>query len=115
METTNTTKTTGAFEASLKRNNQKIREDRAKQIVTKAELTYRREIEDLETELQELQSDRENMLDLSPTSADSLTMAGDFDAKAYVAKDVALGLKIRNIEITLEVARKNYAYLFGGS
>ena len=52
------------------------------------------------------------MLDLSPTSADSLVMASDFDAEAFIQKDVEIGLKIRNLEITLEIARTRYNHLF---
>lgn len=55
------------------------------------------------------------MLDLSPTDATSLVLASDFDAKNYVEKDLELGVKIRNLEIKLEIATKRYAYLFGGT
>jgi hypothetical protein len=55
------------------------------------------------------------MLDLSPTNAMNLTLASDFDSKIYVDKDIELGVKIRNVEIKLEIARKRYAYLFGGT
>ncbi len=30
-------------------------------------------------------------------------------------KEIALGIKIRNTEITLEIARQRYQYLFGGA
>ena len=52
------------------------------------------------------------MLDLSPTSADSLILASDFDSKAFVNKDIELGIKIRNFEIRQEVATARYAELF---
>ena len=52
------------------------------------------------------------MLDLSPTTADSLVLASDFDSKAFVAKDIELGVKIRNLEIKLEIASNRYADLF---
>ena len=53
-------------------------------------------------------------LDLSPTNAQSLILASDFNSSDYVEKDIDLGIKIRNTEITLEIARKRYQYLFGG-
>jgi hypothetical protein len=103
----------GAFLSSLKRNNQKIREDRANSISDDTQLMYKRQIEDLQVNVKRLRREQENMLDLSPTTADSLVLASDFDSKVYVDKDVELGLKIRNLEIKLEIALKRYNYLFG--
>jgi len=60
-----------------------------------------------------MEREQENMLDLSPTNALSLTLASDFDAKAYVGKDLDLGVRIRNLDIKLDIAKKRYAYLFG--
>lgn len=105
----------GAFIASLKRNNEKIREDRATAIAEDTELIFKREIEDLEISIKRMKRERDNMLDLSPTNAQSLVLASDFNAKAYVEKDLALGIKIRNSEIKLEIAKERYSYLFGVS
>jgi UDP-3-O-acyl-N-acetylglucosamine deacetylase len=105
----------GAFKESLYRNNSKIRKDRADSIIEDAEIIYKREIEDLDVQKKKMLRDQENMLDLSPTDALSLTLASDFDSKVYVDKDIELGVKIRNVEIKLEIARKRYAYLFGGT
>jgi hypothetical protein len=102
----------GAFFESLKRNNKKIREDRAASIVEDAHLIYRREIEDLAVLIKRLKREQENMLDLSPSHADSLLLASDFDAKEYVTKDLELSVKIRNLEIKYELAQKRYQYLF---
>jgi hypothetical protein len=105
----------GAFIASLKRNNAKIREDRATSIAEDTQVIYKRKIEDLELSIKKMKREQENMLDLSPTNADSLVLASDFQSDAYVTKDVELGVKIRNAEITLEIARARYNYLFGGN
>ena len=105
--------TDGAFLASLKRNNKQIRDDRATAIAEDAQVLYRRTVEDLEIKINRMKRDRENMLDLSPTHADSLMIASDFNAEAYVAKDVELGVSIRNAEIKLEIAKKQYNHLFG--
>jgi len=104
----------GAFAASLLRNNKQIRVDRASAIVEGAELIYKRKVEDLEVQIKQMKREQENMIDLSPTTAQSLVLASDFDATAYVVKDVNLGLKIRNAEIELEIAKKRYGYLFEG-
>jgi hypothetical protein len=103
----------GAFLASLKRNNKQIRNDRAVAIGEDAQMRYKRSIEDLEVEIKRMKRDQENMLDLSPENAMSLKLATDFKSQEYVAKDIELGVRIRNAEITLEIAQKRYAYLFG--
>jgi hypothetical protein len=104
----------GAFFSSLKRNNRQIRDDRATAIAEDTELVYKRKIEDLELSIKKMKREQENMLDLSPTNAQSLILASDFNSAEYVEKDIDLGIKIRNTEITLEIAKKRYQYLFGG-
>jgi len=106
--------TQGAFISSLKRNNKQIRDDRATAIAEDTQLIYKRQIEDLDLSIKKMKREQENMLDLSPTNAQSLILASDFDSNEYVDKDVSLGVKIRNSEIKLEIAKKRYEYLFGG-
>lgn len=110
-----TEKVSGAFIDSLKRNNKQIREDRAEAIGEDAQLVFRRKVEDLELNIKKMRRERENMLDMSPTHAQSLVLASDFNAEEYVQKDIDLGVKIRNAEITLEIAKERYIYLFGGN
>jgi len=103
----------GAFMESLKRNNRKIRHDRAMAIAEDTELLYKREIEDMDVSLKRLRRDQENMLDLSPSDALSLKLASDFNSKEFVEKDISLGVKIRNVRIKLDIARAQYTRLFG--
>lgn len=103
----------GLFYQSLRRTNTKIREDRALSIAEGAEMIFKRQVEDLEHEIKQLKRDRNSMLDMSPTNADSLVLASDFDPRAFVSKDMEIGLKIRNLEIRLEIARSRYEQLFG--
>lgn len=103
---------TGKFIESLKRNNAKIRADRAASIAEDAEMIYKREIEDLYLQIKKLKRERDTMLDLSPTSADSLILASDFDSKAFVKKDLELAVLVRNLEIKLDLATRRYEYLF---
>jgi hypothetical protein len=102
----------GAFISSLKRNNKQIRDDRAASISEDTQLIYKRKIEDLELSIKKMKREQENMLDLSPTNAQSLILASDFKSDEYVEKDIELGVKIRNVEIQLEIAKKRYNYLF---
>ena len=106
--------TNGAFLVSLKRNNKQIRDDRATAIADVAQLKYKRKVEDLEMSIRDMKREQDNMLDLSPTNSMSLIIASDFNADEYIAKDLELGVKIRNEEIRLEIAQKRYNYLFGG-
>lgn len=108
------TKNQGAFLASLKRNNKQIRDDRAEAILSIARLKYRRKIEDIDMYIQDMKREQENMIDeMSPTTTQSLIVASDFDAEKYLQKDLELGVKIRNEEIRLEIAKTRYTYLFG--
>jgi hypothetical protein len=108
------TKKEGAFILSLKRNNKQIREDRAQAIGEDAELLYKRTVEDLEVNINRLKRDQENMLDLSPDNTIALKLASDFNATEFVQKDLDIGVKIRNEEIKLAIAKQRYKYLFGG-
>lgn len=103
---------TGRFVESLTRNNSKIKADRAEAISEDAELVFKRVVEDIEVEIKKCKRDRENMLDLSPNNALTLMVASDFAADKFVAKDLELGIKIRNLEIKLEIAKKRYQELF---
>lgn len=103
----------GAFVSSLKRNNKQIRDDRAKAICEDTEVLYKRQVEDLELAIKKMKREQENMLDLSPTNSQSLVLASDFNSTEYVTKDLELGVKIRNAEIKLEIAKQRYNYLFG--
>ena len=104
----------GAFTESLTRNNSKIRKDRAEAIGEDTEIIYKRKIEDIELGIKKMRREQENMLDLSPTNAQSLILASDFKCEEFCQKDVDLAVKIRNDEIKLSVAKKRYEYLFGG-
>jgi hypothetical protein len=104
----------GSFYANLNRNNSKIRGDRAIAITEDAQLLYKRELEDMEMRLKRLTRERESMLDLSPTSADSLILASDFNAESFVKKDIDLGVQVRNLEIMIGIAKERYSYLFTG-
>lgn len=108
------TEVPGAFLASLKRNNKQIRDDRAQAIGEDTQLVYKRKVEDLQLSITKMKREQENMLDLSPTNAQSLILASDFNSSEYVQKDIDLGVKIRNEEIKLEIAKRRYEYLFGG-
>jgi hypothetical protein len=103
----------GLFVNSLKRNNKQIRDDRATAICEDTEVLYKRQVEDLELSIRKMLREQENMLDLSPTNAQSLVLASDFNSADYVLKDIDLGVKIRNAEIKLEIARTRYNILFG--
>ena len=103
----------GAFFSSIKRNNKQIRDDRATAIAEDTQLIYKRSIEDLELQLKKMKREQENMLDLSPTEATSLILASEFDSSKYVNTDIELGVKIRQIQIKLDVAKERYEYLFG--
>lgn len=100
------------FIESLQRNNDQIREDRARIIGEDAELIYRRKVEDIELKIKRLEREREGLTDVSPLDKNSLTFT-DFQPEAFVQKDIELSLIIRNLNIQLELTRKRFEYLFG--
>jgi formylmethanofuran dehydrogenase subunit E-like metal-binding protein len=102
----------GAFVSSLKRNAKQIREDRAVAIAEGTELLYKREVEDLQLQIRELRRERNSMIDLSPANTTSLVLASDFDSKQFILKDIEIGVKVRNLEIKLEIATNRYNELF---
>lgn len=104
----------GSFVTSLRRNNKQIRDDRALSIAEDAQMLFKREVEDISTQLKRTRRDRENMLDLGGTETTKIISPSDFDPKLFVEKDLKLGLDIRNLEIKLEIAQKRYDELFGG-
>jgi hypothetical protein len=104
----------GIFVDSLTRNNKQIRADRALAIAEDAELLFKREVEDITTALKLARRERDAMLDLGGTSVTTIISQSDFNAKEFVAKDLELGLRIRNLEIKLEIAQTRYNELFKG-
>ena len=114
-ETQNEVMKAGAFAAALKRNNKEIRDDRADSICDIAETKYRRAVEDMRQQLKDMKREQDNMLDMSPTTTHSLVMASDFKSDEFVNTDIELGIKIRNLEIKLEIAEARHTHLFGGA
>jgi len=102
----------GTFVSSLRRNNKQIRDDRALAIAEDAELIFKREVEDITTALKVAKRSRDSMLDLGGNSTTTIISQSDFNAKDFVAKDLQLGLQIRELEIKLEIASKRYSELF---
>lgn len=100
------------FIESLQRNNEQIREDRARTIGEDSELIYRRRVEDIELKIKRLEREQEGLIDISPLDKNSLTFA-DFQQEAFVQRDIELSLRIRNLNIQLEVSTKRFEYLFG--
>ena len=107
--------TKGAFFSSLKRNNKQIRDDRAEAIAMETEMMYRREAEELEMNITRMKWDQQNMLDLSPSHAQSLIVASDFNGKEFVEKDIELSVKIWNAEQKLALIKARYNLLFSNT
>jgi hypothetical protein len=102
----------GSFVISLMRNNKEIRNDRAAAIAEDAELLFKRKVEDVGTQLKRLKRDRDNMLDLAGTDKTKIINPSDFHADQFVAKDLQIGLAIRDCEIELKILTDRYNELF---
>ncbi|PWN68674.1 hypothetical protein C1631_018535 [Chryseobacterium phosphatilyticum] len=100
------------FIESLQRNNDQIREDRARIIGEDSELIYMRRVEDIALMIKRIEREQEGLIDISPLDRNSLTFT-DFNSETFVQKDMELSLTLRNLNIQLEVTRKRFEYLFG--
>jgi hypothetical protein len=103
----------GDFIESLVRSNSKIKRDRAEQIGRKTATAYKRAVEDIQEQIDELVDEQIGMMDLSPTNTQSLTLASDFDSAAYTQKDIDIEIKLRNLRIKRECAASRLKALFG--
>lgn len=101
------------FEAALFRSNKELREDRGQVIVRNAEKAFRRKVEDLQDQLTQLESDRDNLIDLNPGNTQVIINPSEFDQNQFVESYNKIGLKIREVTILHEVAKAGYEKLFG--
>lgn len=103
----------GAIYQSLARSNKQIRQERGDAIAEDLEMTFKREVEDLERLIKRKKREKTNMLDFSPTNTQSLVMAKDLDSDSVKEKILAIGLDIRNLNIKLDIAKDEYEFMFG--
>jgi hypothetical protein len=103
----------GFLEASLKRSNKQIREERGEDVKIDLELVYKRDVEDAERDINRLERNRVKMFDFSVTNTQSLVMAKDLDALDIKEKDMAVRVEIRNAKIALGLSKSAYNFLFG--
>jgi len=105
-------KNKGTFASMLVRTNSKLRTDRGLIIVGATEKSYRRTIEDLQDEMDNLTIDQSSMMDINPGNTQTIINPTDFDHAGYVKRDLEMGIRIRNTQIKLEVAKERYEALF---
>ena len=103
----------GRFQEALERTGSKVRKERAHQISSSAERSFRRKKEDLQADLEELLVKKDIMLDMSPNNTHSIISAENFDGNDFSNSYHAVCLKIRETKIHLEVATQAYDELFG--
>ena len=74
---------------------------------------YRREIQELARLIQYLKKQQEDLAGMALTEAEASEIADAIDSGAYVSKEIEIGVKIRDLEKKLELAKKRYQFLFG--
>lgn len=104
----------GALIGSLTRNSSQVKRDRAEIIDRSASRYYKRKMEDLQAELEELEAGREAQLDMSPSDINKIVTAAEFQSKDFCEKDFEYTLRIREIKIKLDACKERIEYLFGG-
>lgn len=103
----------GHFVGSLQRTFKDIRNDRALTIAQKAKRSYKRKVEDLIDDINQLQLRRMGNLDLSPNDRNTIMQANNFDPDKFVVDDLEIAKDIENKKIVLRLAVEQYEYLFG--
>jgi hypothetical protein len=105
----------GVFKTDLMRTFKQLKESRAESVSEDVEIIYKRRIEDLCHKIRNYDRDRENiLLDLSPMNLTSgAVVPSDFDASAFMQKDIEIGLNKRDAIIELQIVLDRYEYLFG--
>jgi len=99
------------FEKLLKRNNSKIRQDRADGILNKVKMKYERELQDINLLIQDIETQRDDRLDISPTNRNELTLS-TFDEQEFIKKDIEYGIELRKLQIRKEVIETRVKELF---
>jgi hypothetical protein len=89
------------------------RSDRAPATFKQAKLVYKREIKNLELSIRQLKREQEKIADHPLTDDQASEIASAIDSGAYVSKEVQLGVKIRDLETILKLAKKRFQFLFG--
>jgi hypothetical protein len=74
---------------------------------------YKREIHNLARLIQYLKKQKEDLARMTPTEAETSEITDAIDSGAYVSKEIEIGVKIRDLEKKLELAKKRYQFLFG--
>lgn len=103
---------TGAFQQSLIRTNKQIKESRAREISEDVETVYRRKVEDLGIKIKRMKQTQAASLDFSPESAGVLKFS-NVDSESFSENDLKACRDIRDLEITYELAKARYHFLFG--
>lgn len=102
----------GAFHESLVRTNRQIKTDRAAAISEDVETVYRRKVEDLGLKIKRMKQTQSASLDFSPETVGTLKLQ-QIDAESFSDNDLKACRDIRDLEITYELAKVRYHYLFG--
>ena len=103
----------GALLNSLLRNPGQVKKDRAEIIDRAGARYYKRKIEDLQAELEELVAGRDAQLDMSPSDINKIVTAAEFQSKEFCERDMEWTMKIREVRVKLEEYAVRYEYLFG--
>lgn len=97
------------FLNAIKSNHTKIRENRANLVAKTARLEQESLISELERSLMKVESEIDNLTDLSPKDANDLrAVADDFDAHKWVVDLQSLKVSKANIEFKLKIAKETF-------
>ena len=104
--------TNSPFVKTISRSNKELKKDRALIIAKATEKALRRKIEDFNDHLESLKLRLDNLLDINPSNTHTIINPGDFDPEVYLKTAEDIDLKIRDITIRRDLAKKRYDLLF---
>jgi hypothetical protein len=103
----------GEFFKTLVRNNATIRKDRAEVLAKNLRRQYKNQIDNMIGRIEQLRLEQQTLIDLSPTTKESLVFTGEFNSESFIEKDMALLKEIRNTKILMDEAITRFEQLFG--
>jgi hypothetical protein len=105
--------TGGQFYKIMAQSSKEIKQYKIAAITEGLNFAYKARIEEIEREIRSKKWRLEEMMDLFPSTTQSLVIGKDFNPKEFVTEDLQIHVDLRNLEIMLDIAKRRYKFLTG--
>jgi hypothetical protein len=103
-------KSKGLFLSKLTQSQGDTNAERVASIQELTHVTYKREVENLEMAIKDLEIKRDALIDFS--SQGDVVKVAEFNAAYFVEQDIKMSLELEKLAMVLEVVKKRYESLF---